>query len=365
MENLLLTANALALSRLPMSLNFNATSIRFAFYILFAGVVVAVASNATKKYGKAPSARYGWPVIGNIVSYSKDPVSYLRRATAQYGKIFRVNMILMNTVWLRDIDLNKFYLETKEVSSPPSLEDALAYPRKELLTRYPLQDTWSFGDGMVINITFGGFHIQLTAYQGLFLNKVVSPGYFDNLKTFVASLSRGINRKVAFDHYTAIATETSTSFLSEWTEKPEIDLFEHVSELVHAIVVQCLMGPDFYAKNGKELYGLLHGMEADIGNLLNFILPEWVPHPAALRLKQKKNRVGEIFIERLKERETNPEDWADAQDYISYTLNDNATANLKDLYAAHHTLLMFAAHTSTVASVSWTILEVSHDILPY
>ena len=179
----------------------------------------------------------------------------------------------------------------------------------------------------------------------------------------MASLSRGINRKVALTHYTDVVRETSESSFLKWAEKPEINLFEHVSVLVHAIVVQCLMGPDFYAKNGNELYGLLHGMEADIGNMLNFILPDWVPHPAALRLKEKKDRVGAIFSERLKERETHPEDWVDANDYISYTLNDHATAHLKDFYAAHHTLLMFAAHTSTVASISWTILEVSWNFI--
>ena len=204
-----------------------------------------------------------------------------------------------------------------------------------------MQEVWSFGDGM-----------------GLFLNKVVSPGYFDNLKTFVASLSRGINRKVALDHYTDVARTTSQSFFSKNTQSAEVDLFEHISKLVHAIIVQCLMGPDFYEKNGAELYSLLHGLEADIGNILNFVLPEWIPHPAALRLKRKKERIGAIFAERLKERKANPEAWIDAQDYISYTLNDSSTAHLNDLYAAHHTLLMFAAHTSTVASISWTIVEV-------
>ncbi|ERF71510.1 hypothetical protein EPUS_00499 [Endocarpon pusillum Z07020] len=144
-------------------------------------------------------------------------------------------MILTRTIWLRDTRLSRVYLETKE-------------------------DTWSFGDGMVVSL-----------------------GYFDNLKTFVASLSRGINRRVALTHYSNIVRETSVSCFLKWAEKSEIDLFEHASVLVHAIVVQCLMGPDFYAENGNELYGLLHGMEADIGNMLNFILPDWVPHPAALR----------------------------------------------------------------------------------
>lgn len=118
------------------------------------------------------------------------------------------------------------------------------------------------------------------------------------------------------------------------------------------------MGPDFYKKNCKELYGLLHDMEADIGNMLNFLLPDWVPHPAARRLQKTKDRVEQIFMERLRDRETCPEQWTDANDYISYTLGDAATAHLKQFYASHHTLLMFAAHTSTVASISWTIIEV-------
>lgn len=119
------------------------------------------------------------------------------------------------------------------------------------------------------------------------------------------------------------------------------------------------MGPDFFSINGAELYDLLHGTEADIGNVLNFILPDWVPHPAALRLRRRRDRIREIFQERLEEREAHPDQWENAQDYISYTLKDSATAHLNHLYAAHHTLLMFAAHTSTVASISWTILEVS------
>lgn len=133
--NILITANALALSHLPVSIGANATPIRLAFYILFAGLFIAVTSRATKHAGKAPYVRYGWPVLGNIVGYTRDPVSFVRKATIQYGKVFNVNMILMNTVWLRDLNLNKFYMETKEVSSLPSLCKVSVHPRKEILTK--------------------------------------------------------------------------------------------------------------------------------------------------------------------------------------------------------------------------------------
>ncbi|KAL8810353.1 MAG: hypothetical protein Q9200_002654 [Gallowayella weberi] len=305
----LLAVNALASSLCPISTTPPASLMSLKLLIpffLLATLAVTSTRKASKQSGQLPKVRYGWPVVGNVIAYSKNPISFLRKATAQYGTTFRTDMIFTSVIWLRSPQLNKIYLETKE---------------------------------------------------GFFLNKIVSPGYFDNLKAFVGSLSRGINRTVALDHYSRLARETSRTFLIDWAQKDELHLFEYVSRLVHAIIVQCLMGPDFYAENGEELYSLLHDMEADIGSVCNFILPEWVPHPAALRLRRQRDRVGAIFQERLEERRLHPERWTDSPDYISYTCNDSVTAHLSHYYSSHHTMLMFAAHTSTVASISWTILE--------
>ena len=129
--------------------------------------------------------------------------------------------------------------------------------------------------------------------------------------------------------------------------------------LVHKIIVRCLMGKDFYKNHVDELYSLLHVMEADIAHLFNFVLPAWMPHLPARRLGRARDRVGKIFKERLAEREKNPDVWKNSHDYISYTMQDRATSHLKDLYPAHHTILMFASHTSTVSNISWTIVEVS------
>ncbi|KAI9676086.1 MAG: hypothetical protein M1817_000829 [Caeruleum heppii] len=291
-----------------------------ALAIVFVGIITVVrwlskGAGRSSASVKLPAANFGWPIVGNIWAYSADPIAYLRKATARYGNRFQVNMVFTNTIWLRGTQMNKLYLETRE-------------------------DTWSFGDGM-----------------GLFLNKVTIPGYFDHLKNLVGSLSRGINRKATLEHFAGLIEQESRQSLAEWAQKDEVALFEHVSVLVHKIIVRCLMGQDFYEHNMVELYQLLHDMEADIGNMLNFILPDWVPHPPARRLWKAGDRVGEIFAERLRERAKEPERWKGAQDYVSFTLTDPATAHLKGFFAAHHTLLMFAAHTSTVASISWNIIE--------
>lgn len=198
--------------------------------------------------------------------------------------------------------------------------------------------------------------------MGMFLNKLLVPNYFDHLRAFVGSLSRGTTRQVTLDHYSQVAKEETLKAIKAMSLDAEhgtdSELFEEVSFLIHKIIVRCLMGQDFYDHHVSELFDLLHVMEANVGSILHTILPSWVPHKPARELWAARDRVREIFELRLRERELHPEVWKDAPDYIAYTLRDPATAHLTSFYAAHHTLLMFAAHTSTVANASWTIVEV-------
>ncbi len=65
-----------------------------------------------------PSVAAGLPIVGNLIHYSKDPVSFIESATRQYGHCFAVPMLLGRTIWLRSAQLNKEYLETREVRKP-------------------------------------------------------------------------------------------------------------------------------------------------------------------------------------------------------------------------------------------------------
>lgn len=110
----LFTANVLAPLRLitPPTTSFSL----LASFVLLATLVITLTSRFSKERGNIPDTTYGWPVLGSLLAYSKDPVSYLRKAAAQYGKVFRTNMIFTSVVWLRDPSYNRFYLEVKEVS---------------------------------------------------------------------------------------------------------------------------------------------------------------------------------------------------------------------------------------------------------
>jgi sterol 14alpha-demethylase len=62
--------------------------------------------------------------LNNAHEYAIRPIELVRKADAQCGRIFSIQVLTVYNVWLRGNELNKTYLETKE-------------------------DVWSFGGGMV------------------------------------------------------------------------------------------------------------------------------------------------------------------------------------------------------------------------
>ncbi|GKT45107.1 lanosterol 14-alpha demethylase [Colletotrichum spaethianum] len=202
-------------------------------------------------------------------------------------------------------------------------------------------------------------HLVLThELKGAFLNKNMDPVYMENIRIMVGSFIQYMDRAEAQEHTVKCATEETHSCALEWTTRSDVELFTEVSELTHNVTVKTLMGDDFY-ESGSELLSLMHAMEHDIDNFWSLVLPDWVPHPSARRLHRARERVKEIFWERLSQRHVaakNGDVKSDLPDYITYMLHDRSTAPLKHCFAAHHALLMFASDTSTAAVTSWVVV---------
>ncbi|KAF4509487.1 hypothetical protein G6O67_003658 [Ophiocordyceps sinensis] len=247
--------------------------------------------------------------------FATKPVGLIQRATEQCGNVFSIQVLSVYNVWLRGNQLNKIYLETRE-------------------------DVWSFKAGM-----------------GLFLNKIVEPGFWEHYRVLLSSLRKYVSGGRAQDHAAVVSVEETSKAAVQWASEPDFEPFANISMLVHNIIVRSLMGQDFYEHDAPELFELVHAMEADIRSLLSFILPDWIPHPPARRLRKARERFKEIFLERLRERSlAGGEQVQPMQDYVAFTMQDKATAPLKHLMASHHTILMFAAHTSTVANIAWNMI---------
>ncbi|KAK9436402.1 cytochrome P450 4F8 [Metarhizium brunneum] len=292
---------------------------------LFTTIVILLAATAaailTLLRRRSPISLPGYKGEGSLAflhdakAFATKPIALIQKATRQCGDVFSIQVLSVYNVWLRGNQLNKVYLETRE-------------------------DVWSFVGGM-----------------GLFLNKIIDSGYWDHYRVLLSSLSRYVSSGPAQRYAATVSVEETQKAAAEWSLWDGFELFDTVSYLVHKIIVRSLMGEDFYEHNAAELFNLLHSMEADIGSLLSFILPEWVPHPPARRLLKARNRFKEIFMERLRERDRQERsDVRPLQDYVAFTMEDGATVPLKYLMPSHHTMLIFAAHTSTAASISWNII---------
>ncbi|KAK5987504.1 Cytochrome P450 monooxygenase pyvB [Cladobotryum mycophilum] len=280
-------------------------------------VLLAVSYLLGRKTNRIPryhgKARFN--LLSDALEFVTDPIEVIRKATEKCGNIFSLQILIVYTVWLRGNTLNKFYLHTRE-------------------------DVWSFVGGM-----------------GIFLNKIIDAGYWNHYKVLLASVSRYINRAAAQEYANIVTLEETHKEAAHWEAEGDIKLFESMSGMVHKIIVRSLMGEDFYQHNAEELLQLLHAMEADIGSPWCFIFPDWVPHPPAKRLQKARDRVKEIFYERLSERANIEKSKSrKLEDYIAFTMEDKLTAPLKDLMPSHHTLLLFAAHTSTAAGIAWNII---------
>ncbi|KAJ0165669.1 Lanosterol 14-alpha demethylase [Colletotrichum tanaceti] len=194
--------------------------------------------------------------------------------------------------------------------------------------------------------------------MGAFLNKNVDPGYVGNIGVMLRSLAEYMDDAEAQEHAGKCTTEETHRCALEWTMRGDVELFAGVSELTHNALVRTLMGDDFY-ESSDELLGLLHAMERDVDSIWSSVLPDWVPSPPSLRLRRARDRVKEIFWEKLTERHIaakNGELDTELPDYITYMLHDPSTGPLSRYLASHLTLLMFASHTSTAAVISWVVV---------
>ncbi|KDN67773.1 hypothetical protein CSUB01_07066 [Colletotrichum sublineola] len=182
--------------------------------------------------------------------------------------------------------------------------------------------------------------------------------YVNNIRVMIESFPRYMGRTETQEHTVQYVTEETHSCALEWTTRSDVELFAGVSELAHHVLVRSLMGDDFY-ESGAELLGLVRSMERDAGDFWCSALPDWAPYPPARRLHRARERIREIFWERLGQRHVdakNGELASDLPDYITYMLHDRSTAPLKHCFASHHTLLMLASDTSTAAVISWVLV---------
>ncbi|MDE0310129.1 MAG: cytochrome P450 [Acidiferrobacterales bacterium] len=277
--------------------------------------------------GPAPSANLavpklsgGWPLLGNLVEFVKNPVSTLGRGRDEHGELVKFRLGTRDVVLFSGTDAHDFYFQT---------------PEEELNAKAVYQFTVPiFGRGV--------------AYD-------VSPELMSEQLGFLYPALRGSPmRKFATLMYDEIRM-----FADQMGDEGVINLPYAMNELTVNIASRCLLGPEVRSRLNSEFAEAYHELQNGI-NTLGFFLPNF-PSPKHRSRDRARKCIAELFTGIMTERRrtgARHDDFMQALMDAHYkdgrSLSDDEITGilLTALFAGHHTSAVLA---------TWICLELLQD----
>lgn len=254
-----------------------------------------------------PPGRLGWPVLGETLSFFRDP-DYARRRHQQYGDVFKTRLLGQPTVFVKGAEATGFVLTHEndyfQVSWPPSVKALLGSRSLALQT--------------------GAVHLQR---RKLMAQAFQPRALADYLPTMVAISDR---------------------YCQRWAQSGELVWYPELRRYTFDIAAKLLMGLDDAAST--EL-----GIWFEIWNRGLFSIPlnlPWTRFGQAWRCRRLMlNRIEQL----IRQRQTQPDSDADQTDALGILLSATdetgerlTIAELKDQIL----LLLFAGHETLTSALS-------------
>jgi sterol 14-demethylase len=285
---------------------------------IVACVISLVIGNGTKK-GQPPRMPHYIPFLGNIVSFGKHPVNFIKEGAKRYGDVFTTKI------------LNK---EMTFVTHPRAYDTFFKATDDEL----SLREVYGF-----MSPVFGKGVVYDAKSTEMMMEQV----------RFVSS---GLTTQ-RFHQFVDVFEEEVRLKSQKLGKSGEFDTVDTMGDLIIYTASRTLLGPSIreYLEN-KNLGKLYHDLDIGISPL-SFFYPNL---PQGIR-DRARNEIYKLFSELIEKRRKNP-------DLEQDVLNAMLDARYKDgekLPDSHIIGILLAGlfagqHTSTIAS-SWTLLNIVND----
>ena len=263
-----------------------------------------------------PELSGGWPLLGHLREFHKDPVSMLGRGWREHGDLVRFRL-----------GPREFYLFT----GPEAHDFYFRAPEDQLEARAVYQFTVPiFGRGV--------------AYD-------VSPDIMSEQLGFLYPALRD----AAMRNYARIMFEETRQFADALGESGTIDLPHALNELTVRIASRCLIGEEVREQVDSGFAEAYHDLQNGI-NVLGFFLPR-LPVPAHRSRDRARRRIAGIFSGVMAERRrsgTRPDDFM--QTLMDARYKDGRALSDEEITGILLTVLFAGQHTSAVLA-TWIGLE--------
>jgi len=263
-----------------------------------------------------PKLAGGWPLIGHLPEFLKNPVSMLSRGWHEQGELFRFRIGPRNFVLFTGPEAHDFYFRA---------------PEDQLNAKDVYQFTVPiFGRGVAYDIS-----PELMAEQLGFLYPAL--------------------RESAMRRFARIMFEETSRFTDGLGEAGVIDLPHAMNELTVKIASRCLIGEEVRDQVDTGFAEAYHDLQNGI-NTLGFFLPR-LPTAAHRTRDQARQKVAELFSRVMTERRRSgvrPDDFMQTLMHARY--KDGRALSHDEITGILLTVLFAGQHTSAVLA-TWTALE--------
>jgi len=258
----------------------------------------------------------GWPLLGHIPEFIKDPVALLTRAFLEQGELARFRLGPRDVVLFTGPETHDFYFRSKETELNAKAVYKFTVP--------------IFGRGVAYDAS-----PELMAEQLAFL---------------LPALKDAPMRRFA-----KIMFEEANLYADEMGDSGEFDLPHGLNELTVRIASRCLIGQEIRDQVDSGFAEAYHELQNGI-NTLGFFLPHF-PTRGHRRRDKARQQIAQMFSQVMAERrrtDNRPDDFM--QTLMDAKYKDGRPLDDDEITGILVTVLFAGQHTSTVLA-TWTGLE--------
>jgi cytochrome P450 len=266
---------------------------------------------------KVPPGPKGYPMLGNMPGYARDPLGFLTRCSREYGDV--VTLRFPGTL---------AYL----ITHPDHVEQILVKNNRNFIKdKYTREELSILGNGLLINE--GDFwRRQRRLAQPAFHRRRVE-AYGETMVAFTERL------------------------LADWRDDEVRDVHREMMRLTLEIVAKTLLDADIAreAEGVGEALGRIMDYFSDqgSGSFLR-MLPESVPTPANLRYRRAVRRLDGIIYSIIEERRRSGKDTGDLLSMLLHAEDEEGNRMDPRQLRDEVMTVVLAGHETTAIALSWT-----------
>ena len=263
-----------------------------------------------------PRLKGGLPILGQMVSFARNPYLFVKKVSDQLGEIGQFSILGQNMVLLTgDAASELFYRSPDEI-----LDQSAAY---KMMT--PV-----FGKGLVFDAPIERKNEQL---------KMLMPS---------------LRMEAMRNHSSKIVQEVE-DIISDWGETGEIELVDFMKQLTINTASHCLLGREFRYELSEEFAEIYHDLEKGV-HPLAFNFPN-LPIPAFRRRDKARARLQELVGGIIKKRESQSEKPSDMfQTLIDMEYSDGTRLTYNEI-TGMLIAAIFAGHHTSSGTAAWVLIE--------